>query len=190
MNPSHNTVLITGGTSGIGLALAKRFLKESNRVIITGRSQERLARVQAELPEAMVQCADLNDPQTLEQLAGCCADVNILINNAGIQLNYEFADQSMPTHAIESELQTNLLGPLLLIKLMLPNLLARESAAIVNVSSGLGIVPKQSAPVYCASKAGLHVFTKALRWQLENTYIKVFEIIPPLVDTPMSQRPF
>jgi short-subunit dehydrogenase involved in D-alanine esterification of teichoic acids len=113
--------------------------------------------------------------------------VNILINNAGIQYNYDFVNPEIATELIETELQTNLIAPLQLIKLMLPHLITKPKAAIVNVSSGLGLVPKQTAPVYCASKAGLHIATKALRWQLETTPIKVFEIIAPLVDTPMTQ---
>jgi short-subunit dehydrogenase involved in D-alanine esterification of teichoic acids len=88
---------------------------------------------------------------------------------------------------MEIELDINLVSPLYLTKLFLPQLLSQPTAAIVNVSSGLGIVPKQSAPVYCASKAALHSFTKSLRWQLEGSSVKVFEIIPPIVDTAMTR---
>lgn len=187
MNTSNNTVLITGGTSGIGLALAQKFLSEDNRVIVTGRDQEKLSRVQAELPKIIAHKADMSRLEDVEQLSRQFADVNVLINNAAVQYNYNFSDPTIPADVIIGELQTNLVGPLLLIKLMLPNLLKKQTAAIVNISSGLGIVPKQSAPVYCASKAGLHLFTKSLRWQLEDSCIKVFEVIPPLVDTAMTQ---
>jgi len=108
-------------------------------------------------------------------------------SNAGVQYNYEFADSAIVPEQITTELDINLLSPLHLTKLLLPQLLNHPTAAIINVSSGLGIVPKQSAPVYCASKAALHSFTKALRWQLEGTSVRVFEIIPPIVDTAMTR---
>jgi short-subunit dehydrogenase involved in D-alanine esterification of teichoic acids len=187
MNTTNNTVLITGGTSGIGLALAEKFLNEDNRVIVTGRDSEKLARVQADFPKLITQKADMSRLEDVEQLAGQFTDANILINNAGVQYNYDFADPSIPMDYIKKELQTNLVGPLQLIRLMLPHLMTKQTAAIVNVSSGLGIVPKQSAPVYCGSKAGLHLFTKSLRWQLEDSCVKVFEVIPPIVDTAMTQ---
>jgi short-subunit dehydrogenase involved in D-alanine esterification of teichoic acids len=187
MNTTNNTVLITGGTTGIGLALAKKFLNKGNHVIVTGRDPEKLARVQANFPGLVTQMADMSRFEDVEQLARRFTDANILINNAGVQYNYDFADPTIPPDHIKTELQTNLVGPLLLIKLMLPQLMAKQTAAIINVSSGLGIVPKQSAPVYCGSKAGLHLFTKSLRWQLEGSSIKVFEIIPPIVDTAMTR---
>lgn len=182
-----NTVLITGGSSGIGLALARKFLQAQNTVIITGRNAQKLADVKQMFPDVITEVADLNDFNALQKLVNRYPNVNILINNAGIQYNYDFVNPEIATELIETELQTNLIAPLQLIKLMLPHLITKPKAAIVNVSSGLGLVPKQTAPVYCASKAGLHIATKALRWQLETTPIKVFEIIAPLVDTPMTQ---
>ncbi|WP_242051470.1 SDR family oxidoreductase [Nostoc sp. FACHB-280] len=187
MPTQGNTVLITGGSSGIGFALARKFLQAQNTVIITGRDAKKLAEVKKILPEIITEVADLQDFNALQQLVNRYPNVNILINNAGIQYNYEFANPEISTDLIEEELRTNLIAPLQLIKLMLPHLLTKPNAAIVNVSSGLGLVPKQTAPVYCGSKAGLHIATKALRWQLETTSIKVFEIIAPLVDTPMTQ---
>lgn len=183
---SGNTVLITGGSSGIGLAFAKRFLQAGNRVIITGRNAEKLATVQAEYPEIITEVADMANLEALQKLAARYPDVNILINNAGIQYNYDFVDSTVPIEFIETELKINLIAPLQLTKLMLPQLLIQPKAAIVNVSSGLGLIPKQTALVYCGSKAGLHIATKALRWQLEATSVKVFEVIAPLVDTPMT----
>ena len=112
-------------------------------------------------------------------------DANILINNAGVQYNYHFAEEPQILGKIEQEINVNFLAPLKLIALMLPLLKSNENSAIVNVSSGLGLVPKKQAPVYCGTKAGLHIFSKALRYQLRQT--KVFEIIPPLVDTQMTQ---
>ena len=187
MKTAHHTILITGGTSGIGLALAKRFLMEGNAVIVTGTNAQKAEAVKHDLPNLTVELADMRDRQALKKLVHRYSDVNILINNAGIQYNYEFADPAIVPEHIMTELDINLLSPLHLVKLFLPQLLNYPTAAIINVSSGLGIIPKQSAPVYCASKAALHSFTKALRWQLEGTSVRVFEIIPPIVDTAMTQ---
>jgi uncharacterized oxidoreductase len=183
---AHHTVLITGGTSGIGLALAKRFLTQGNAVIVTGTNAQKAEAVKRELPTLTVELADMRDRQALEKLVYRYPDINILVNNAGIQYNYEFADSAIELEHITTELDINLTAPLHLTKLLLPQLLSHPTAAIINVTSGLGIVPKQSAPVYCASKAALHSFTKTLRWQLEGTSVRVFEIIPPLVDTAMT----
>ncbi|MBD2503089.1 MFS transporter [Anabaena azotica] len=187
MSTHSNTVLITGGSSGIGLALARKFLQAQNTVIITGRDPQKLAAAKEILPGVITEVADITDLHQLQQLVKRYSNVNILINNAGIQYNYEFVNSEITPELIETELHTNLIAPLQLIKLMLPHLRTKPEAAIINVSSGLGLVPKQTAPVYCGSKAGLHIATKALRWQLETTSVKVFEIIAPLVDTPMTQ---
>lgn len=186
MNPSQNTVLITGGTSGIGLELARRFHREGNAVIVTGRNPGALDQARAELPGLVAERVDMADLPALADLAARHPAVNVLVNNAAVQYNYDLADSDRGVELIDEELAINLLGPLRLTKLMLPGLLAHPSAAIINVSSGLGIVPKQSAPVYCASKAALHSFSRSLRWQLEGGPVKVFEIIPPLVETPMT----
>jgi uncharacterized oxidoreductase len=187
MQSRGNTVLITGGTSGIGLALARRFVREHNQVIVTGRDAAKLAGLHAELPSITTICADMTDPKALLHIAQHTPHINVLVNNAAIQHNYQFIDPAPLSDLIDVELRTNLLGPIQLIALLLPTLLNQPSAAIVNVTSGLAFVPKESAPVYCGSKAGLHMFTKALRWQLEASRVKVFELIPPLTDTPMTR---
>jgi uncharacterized oxidoreductase len=186
MKTTDNTVLITGGTSGIGLALAKRFLQEGNEVIVTGTNATKAAEIQNQLPNIKIELADIRDRPALDRLVAKYSDVNILINNVGIQYNYDFADPAIAPSQIDTEIDINLGAPLYLTKQFLPQLLAKPTAAIVNISSGLAIVPKQSAPIYCASKAALHSFTRALRWQLEHTTVKVFEVIPPIVDTPMT----
>lgn len=188
MQTTGNTVLITGGSSGIGLALVKQFVKHGNAVIITGRDVEKLAEVQAALPMIQTERVNMTDATALRALATRHASANILVNNAAIQDNYDFGDSGISLDRIDVEIDTNFRGPLVLTKLMLPHLLLHPSAAIVNVSSGLGFVPKQTAPVYCGTKAAIHIFTKALRWQLETSDIKVFELIPPLVATPMTER--
>jgi short-subunit dehydrogenase involved in D-alanine esterification of teichoic acids len=113
--------------------------------------------------------------------------VNILVNNAGVQYNYNFLEEPNTLTKVQQEIEINLTAPLKLTSLLLPLLVQQESAAIINVSSSLGFVPKESAPVYCATKAGVHVFTKALRYQLDASSVKVFEMIPPLVDTAMTK---
>ncbi|AFY95176.1 SDR family oxidoreductase [Chamaesiphon minutus] len=186
MKTTKNTVLITGGTSGIGLALAKQFVDADNQVIVTVTNVAKAVEIQKQLPNVKIELADMRDRAALDRLASNYQDVNILINNVGIQYNYDFADLAVPFDKIEDELDINLVSHLYLTKQFLPQFLTKQSAAIVNISSGLAIVPKQSAPIYCASKAALHSFSRALRWQLENTNIKVFEIIPPIVDTLMT----
>jgi short-subunit dehydrogenase involved in D-alanine esterification of teichoic acids/predicted MFS family arabinose efflux permease len=186
MQTNNNVVLITGGASGIGLALARKFLQFNNKVIITGRNQQKLAEVKEVFPDIITEIADMTNLNALQKLVNKYPEINILVNNAGIQYNYNFTDLEITTELIDTELRTNLIAPLQLIKLILPNLITKPNAAIINVTSGLGIVPKQTAPVYCSSKAGLHIATKTLRWQLETTPIKVYEMMAPLVDTPMT----
>lgn len=187
MQTSGQTVLITGGTGGIGRAIAARFLAAGNRVIVTGRDEQKLAALRADYPTLETYVADMADARAVERLAAACTDLTVLVNNAAVQYTYDFADSDVPADLIAAELAINLTGPLTLIKLLLPQLLARPEAAIVNITSGLAYVPKQSALIYCGSKAGLHMATRALRWQLEHTAVRVFEVIPPLVDTAMTQ---
>lgn len=190
MNISNNTILITGGATGIGLALAKRFAALSNTVIIVGRNEAALASAVAETPMLIAHRCDLAKRVEREELVMMVEQqfpmLNVLINNAGVQYNYDLANTSnLPR--IEPEITTNLTAPIELCSLLMPLLAEQNKSAIVNVSSGLAFVPKRSAPVYCATKAGLHSFTKALRYQLEGTNITVMELIPPLVDTQMTQ---
>lgn len=186
MKTTNNRVLITGGGSGIGLALAQQFLTAGNEVIIVGRNVEKLTAVQQAHPQIQIATADLTDLNSLQQLVKQHPDINILINNAGVQFNYDFDASEVPLDLIDLEIATNVTGLMQLTKLYLPHLRSQTDAAIVNVSSALGVVPKENAPVYCASKAAVHIFTKSLRWQLEESSVKVFEIIPALVDTPMT----
>ncbi|MNI08039.1 putative oxidoreductase [compost metagenome] len=188
---SDHTVLITGGASGIGLALAEQFIRNDNQVIIVGRDENKLKRLKSQYPHITTYACHVEVVEQLnllvQQLYDNHPELNVLINNAGVQYNYSFMDPSHTTHQIEQEIAINLTAPVLLISKLLPLLDRQPQAAIVNVSSGLGLVPKKSAPVYCGTKAGLHMFTKALRYQLESTNIQVFEIIPPVVDTDMTK---
>lgn len=188
MKLQGNKILITGATAGIGEALLNKFLSLDNQVIAVGRNQQNLQHL-AQKDERIIPFAcDISKTEDLDKLIMFVeqkhADTNVLINNAGIQHNYHFAEEPQLLVKIEQEINVNFLAPLKLIALMLPTLKANKNAAIVNISSGLGLSPKKQAPVYCGTKAGIHIFSKALRYQLEHT--KVFEIIPPLVDTQMT----
>lgn len=191
MKPTKNTIMITGGGSGIDLALAKDFLAKDSQVIIVGRSTGRLQRAKQQLPELVTYACDISNPDERDALVREIErnhdDLNVLINNAGIQHSYTSLEELSSIERVKPELNINLTAPIELSFLMLPLLLQKESAAIINVSSTLAIVPKKSAPIYCASKAGLHIFSKTLRYQLEDTSVKVFEIIPPIVDTDMTR---
>jgi uncharacterized oxidoreductase len=191
MTTTGNSILITGGSSGIGYALAKHFLKLNNKVIITGRDKEKLQQIKKDIPGIEIFIGDLTVKSSLEDLVLFIdqqyADLNILINNAAVQYNYNFMNEPGLIDKIDYEVSVNLLATLKLTGLLLPLLLKNKNSAIVNVSSGLFIAPKKSAPVYCATKSAIHSFTKTLRYQLEETGTKVFEIIPALIDTPMTE---
>ncbi|MDW3191539.1 MAG: SDR family NAD(P)-dependent oxidoreductase [Cytophagales bacterium] len=187
MRLNKNKILITGASAGIGKALLDKFLALDNQVIAVGRNEKKLQSLaQSDQRIIPFQC-DLGQPEHLQKLVTFVRedhpDMNILINNAGIQYNYQFGEEDQESR-IDHEIQVNLTAPILLINSLLPVLTNQENAAIVNVSSGLGLVPKKQAPVYCGTKAGLHIFSKSLRYQLET--VKVFEMIPPLVDTEMT----
>jgi short-subunit dehydrogenase involved in D-alanine esterification of teichoic acids len=189
MEISNNKVLITGGSSGIGLALAIKFINLGNEVIITGRDRDKLKHI-AKYHSVHTFCCDLNQEAEINELVNAVKDqfpdLNVLINNAGIQYNYSFLDP-VSFSLINEEIGLNLSAMVKLCGVFAPLLVGPRKAAIVNISSSLAISPKKSAPVYSATKAGVHHFTKALRYQLNKSNIKVFEVIPPVVDTPMTQ---
>jgi uncharacterized oxidoreductase len=189
MRTSGHTILITGGSAGIGLALSKRFITNGNRVIVVGRDQQKLIRLKQELPQIETIACELSDRTQRQQLVHTLheqfRDLSVVINNAGVQYNYSFLEEHEPK--IAEEIEINLTAPIELCSQLLPLLRAKEEAAIVNISSGLGLVPKTSAAVYCATKAGLHLFSKVLRNQLEGTSVRVFEILPAVIDTDMTR---
>lgn len=191
MIATGNTILITGGSSGIGLALAKRFLMLKNKVIITGRNLTKLEQIKAEFPEIVIFKGDLTVKNSLDELVMLIeqhhSGINILINNAAVQYNYNFIDEQDLTYKIDYEILANITAPVKLTGLLLPLLLKHKNSAVINVSSGLFISPKKSASVYCATKSAIHSFSKTLRYQLEETSTKVFEIIPALINTPMTE---
>lgn len=186
---SGNTIFITGGATGIGLALAKQLLPQ-NQVIICGRNTDRLAEAKRACPQLTTYHCDLTNPasrsQVVEQLLHLHPQLNMLINNAGVQHNYQFTEGGNHAGQIREEISTNLLAPIQLTALLLPQLMAQPEAAIVNITSALAIAPKQNAAVYSATKAALRSFTRTLRYQLEGTRVKVFEVVPSLVATAMT----
>ena len=191
MNVTNSTVLITGAASGIGLALAKAYLNHHAYVIICGRDEEKLEKIQKELPDIKTITCDISHDDDVDKLIQNIEknhpSIDVLINNAGIQENYSLIDKKDHSSKIFNEININLISHLKLVDRFLPKLLSRDHSAIINVSSALAFVPKKSAPIYCASKAAIHIYTKVLRYQLEDNSVKVFEIIPPLVDTKMTQ---
>ena len=190
MKLSDNTILITGGGSGIGLAFAEKFLALGNEVLICGRDQQKLNAAQAKHAGLKTLRCDLTHPgdtaAMVEKIKSDFPGLNMLINNAGIQYNYRFDDGADHVTKIDHEINANFSSHLRLTDALLPLLMAKREAAVVNISSALSIVPKESAPVYCATKAGIHIFSRALRYQLEHSPVKVFEVVPALVDTAMT----
>ena len=189
MNLSGNTILVTGGASGIGLALAKRFLERGNEVIICGRRAERLEQVRSEFPMVHTKIVDVADADARAELFHSVTQefpaVNVLVNNAGIQRRIDLTAGD-DWKSTRSEIEINLDAPIHLTQLFLPHFAETENAAIMNVTSGLSFMPLANVPVYCATKAALHSFTLSLRWQLKESVVKVIEIIPPAVDTDLQ----
>lgn len=190
MRLNDNIIVLTGGTSGIGLELLGQ-LYDGNKIIVTSSSQSNIDKLQKNFPKVTGIVCNLGDTTSVKTFIDKClsefSDINILINNAGIQNNYLFPDEKNGYEKISNEITINFISPMLLIYGLLPILINKKSSAIINVSSGLAFAPKKSAPIYCGTKAAIHNTTKALRYQLENSTVKVFEIIPPLVETPMTE---
>jgi uncharacterized oxidoreductase len=191
MRAKNNTILITGGSAGIGLAIAKA-LSPGNRIIITGRNEQRLKAAAAQLPNTTAIVSDVSDAKDVESLVATVyrdyPDCNIVINNAGKAAPvYNLATEGVDafTRAGE-EMLTNYLSVIRLNEKLLPLLKKQKEAAIVNVSSIVAYAPGGSIPTYGASKAALHSYTISLRQHLAKTNIKVFELYPPLVDTEFS----
>lgn len=190
MKLSNNKILITGGTSGIGLEMGIRLKQLKNYVIVTGRDRSKLDYVNRVHGLDIYQCDLAREAQIkglIEAVKKQHPDVNVLINNAGIQYNYSFKEE-VCSESISHELDINLNAVMKLCAMFIPILMKNKEGAIINISSGLALSPKKSAPVYCATKAGVHMFSKALRYQLEDSHIKVFEVLPPLIDTPMTKN--
>lgn len=186
MNITGNTILITGGNSGIGRGLAEAFHKLGNQVIITGRRQTALDDTTAANPGMRSVVLDVEDAGAIQtfadQITRDYPALNVLINNAGI-MRAEHLLQANDVANAEATITTNLLGPIRLTTALLPHLQSQPRSAIINVSSGLAFVPLVLTPTYSATKAALHSYTQALRYQLRETSTQVIELIPPAVAT-------
>ena len=190
MQKTGNTILITGGASGIGLALAKRFVARGNAVIASGRRADVLAAAAKAVPGLQTLQADVSTEAGREALAAEVVKrfpaLNVLINNAGIQNRPAPLTEPQDWSAHRAEIATNLEAPVHLTFLLLPQLMRAAHATIINVSSGLAFVPHPRMATYCMTKAALHSFTLSLRQQLSGTKTEVIEIIPPAVDTDLG----
>jgi uncharacterized oxidoreductase len=189
MKLTGKTILITGGSSGIGLELARRLRQRGNVVIATGRDAARLDAAARAIPGLHVIASDVSDPRAIARLYDDVVTrfpaLDVLINNAGIMRNMKLTDDR-DLDDVTREVEINLSGPLRMIQQFLPHLRSRSDALIVNVSSGLAFVPLPISPVYCATKAAIHSLTQSLRVQLANTSVTVIELAPPAVETPLS----
>ena len=193
MTLTQRTILITGGTSGIGLELARQLLTRGNTVIVTGRKQDALDAAAAGLPGLQTIQSDVSDPQAIaalhEAVLARFPALDTLVNNAGIMHNIKLV-QPRGLEDLTQEIDINLSGPIHMVQQFLPHLLTRPGAMIVNVSSGLAFVPFPVAPIYSAAKAGLHAYTQSLRVQLRGTDVRVVELAPPGVETPLFREEF
>jgi len=191
MKTQDNVIFITGGSAGIGLSIAKAFLHLQNTVIICGRDEQKLAQAQKAYPDLHTLKCDITNhdesKQAFEKVTSEHKGLNILINNAGIQYNYNLYDTDTTPERIQQEIDTNFSSLIKLTALFLPALMKQPAAAVVNVSSATGIVPKQNGAVYSATKAAVHSFSSVLRRQLANSSVRVFELFPPVVDTEMTK---
>jgi uncharacterized oxidoreductase len=187
MEMTGNTILITGGTSGIGGALAEQYHKRGNQVIIAGRRQQLLDELVEAHPTMRGIRVDLEDGKALQRFAADVAaefpGLNVLINNAGISRMEDLTDGDADFAVSRDIIQTNILGTIQLTGALLPLLQNQPRATIMTTTSGLAFVPRHNFPTYCATKAFLHSWVQSLRVQLHETEIEVLELIPPYVQT-------
>jgi uncharacterized oxidoreductase len=188
MNMMGNTILITGGGSGIGRGFAESFHALGNQVIIAGRREQQLQETVAANTGMQFLILDQASPESIrsfaEKVIQQYPELNVLINNAGIQRM-----ESLRAGAVddgELTLTTNLLGPIRLTAALLPTLIAQPKAAIINVTSALAFLPQVMVPTYCATKAAMHSYTQSLRFQLKKSSVQVIEVVPPMVQTALQ----
>lgn len=191
MKTSNNTILITGGGSGIGLETARLFSQLGNTVILTGRDEQKLKAAAQQLNNAHYVVADVTKEEDVNALVGTITQrfpkLNVLMNNAGKAFLHKVSDSSNAAAFAREEMETNYFGVVNLTTRLLPLLKTQPEAAIINVSSIVAFAPGLTLPTYSASKAALHSYTQALRLGLSDSTVKVFELMPPLVDTEFAK---
>jgi uncharacterized oxidoreductase len=182
-----NTILITGGGSGIGRALAEKFQGSGNTVIIAGRNADRLNAVTATNPGMVGMALDISDENSItsiaERLKADYPELNIVINNAGMMVAEKVTANPVDVGIANATVITNLLGPIRLSSALLPHLLKQPQATLMTVSSGLAFVPLAMTPAYSATKAAIHSWSVAMRHQLKDSAVRVVELAPPYVQT-------
>lgn len=191
MNLQNNTILVTGGTGGFGFEFALKLIAQGNTVIITGRNAQKLVEIKRKLPQVHTLQSDVSKSEDIVDLYNQTMQnfpkLNIIINNAGemrkisLHHSHDLAD-------ITREIEINLMGPIRMVQQFLPHLKTQENAAIVNVTSGIALMPLAISPIYGASKSGLRSYTQALRVQLKNTNIKVIELVAPGSSTSLNDK--
>lgn len=190
MKLSKQRVLITGGSSGIGLALAKKFLENDNTVIVTGRDATKLENIKSSHPQIHTFQSDVTDDADVRLLTDDIQEkfggIDILINNAGIMNLVDTGNELNDLSKQMQEIEINYNSPIRVLHYFLPQLKKSKNAVLVNVSSGLAYVPFAQAPVYSGTKSALHFWTLGIRPQLRQHNIKVVELLPPVVDTPLA----
>ena len=186
------TILVTGGASGIGLALAKRFASRSNTVIVCGRDQAKLDAAERDVPGLKTLQADVATAAGRVNLVAAVLKnfpaLSVLVNNAGIQNQPPPLAVAQDWQSHSTEIAINFAAPVHLSMLLLPHLMGKPDAAIINVTSGLAFVPIARMPVYCATKAAMHSFTESLRFQTRGTTVTVIELVPPAVNTDLGGK--
>src|SRR5258707_1443798 len=189
MNLAGRTVLITGGSAGIGLAFALKFLELGNRVLVTGRRQAVLDDVKAKHPALHAIRSDVADPAQVAALAESikrdCPELDVLVNNAGISRYKNLTVPATDLADLMTEVNVNVGGVIRMTSAFI-DLLKANNGTLINVSSALAFVPLPCLPIYCATKAAIHSYTQSLRFQLEDTGVKVIELMPPAVRTEMT----
>jgi uncharacterized oxidoreductase len=189
MDLTAHTVLVTGGTSGIGLALAERFMDAGSDVVVCGRREDKLNAVKAKHPVMHTYLCDMERASErfslAERVVRDFPKLDVLVNNAGIQRRVALT-QPEPWETTHQEIAINLEAQVHLCMLLIPHLRKQARPAIMNVTSGLAFVPMTLAPIYCATKAAFHSFTLSLRQQLATTPIEVVEIVPPALNTDLG----
>ena len=189
MKLTNRTILITGGSAGIGLAFARKFLELGNQVIVTGRRQEVLEKLKANYPKLHTIQSDVADPAQIASLAkrvkASLPKLDVLMNNAGIMIHKNLTAPATDLEGLTAELDINLGGVIRMTSAFI-DILTANKGTVINVSSGLAFVPLSSAPIYCATKAAVHSYTQSLRFQLEQSGVEVIELMPPAVKTELS----